>query len=109
MYRLRRGVPAGAQMGPGRDARLEDVFGVSSRPVRSYVEREHVDERFKDSLRSGKQIIVYGASKQGKTALVQKHLPTEDSIVISLSPKTKALDIYRIILASAGVRIASTT
>ena len=50
---------------------VEDVFGVSGKQVESYVEREHVDDKFIDALRTDKQIVVYGASKQGKTALVK--------------------------------------
>jgi hypothetical protein len=86
---------------------LEDVFGVSSRPVLSYVERSDVDDRFKQGLLTDKQIIVYGSSKQGKTALVSKHLPYEKNILVSLTPKATTLDIYQTILSKAGVRIVS--
>jgi hypothetical protein len=61
---------------------LEEVFGVSAKPIRSYVERNDVDTRFKDALSSDKQIIVYGSSKQGKTALVSKYLPYENHILL---------------------------
>lgn len=86
---------------------LEEVFGVSSKPVRSYVEREDVDNRFRDAVLGDKQIVVYGASKQGKTALVSKHLPYKDNILVSLTPKTTVLDIYHTILSTAGVRITA--
>ena len=56
-------------------ARLDEVFGVSSKPVLSYVERPDVDTRFVEAISSDKEVIVYGSSKQGKTALVSKHLP----------------------------------
>ncbi|ELH4237119.1 AAA family ATPase [Vibrio fluvialis] len=82
---------------------VEDVFGVSGKPVASYVERAHVDDKFKDALRTDKQIIVYGASKQGKTALVKKYIAYEDNILISLSPKTTLKDIYQSILRKCGV------
>lgn len=68
---------------------VEDVFGVSGKQVASYVERVHVDDKFKDALRTDKQIIVYGSSKQGKTALVKKYIPYED--------------IYQSILRKSGV------
>lgn len=90
-------------------AKLEEVFGVTSRPVLSYVERNDVDDSFREALLSGKQIIVYGSSKQGKTALVTKYLPYEQNILVSLTPKFRLLDIYQTVLAQAGVRIAAGT
>jgi hypothetical protein len=40
--------------------KLEEV-GVSSQPVLSYIERSYVDDRFLESLKSDKQIVVYGS------------------------------------------------
>ena len=74
--------------------KLEQVFGVSAKPVRSYIEREDVDSKFRDAVHSDKEIIVYGSSKQGKTALVSKHLPYENNLLVSLTPKTTVVDIY---------------
>lgn len=90
-------------------AKLEDVFGVNSKTVLSYVERDDVDNSFKEALASGKQVVVYGSSKQGKTALVSKYLPYENNILVSLTPRTEVIDIYQAILQKAGVRIASST
>ncbi|WP_156369484.1 hypothetical protein [Duganella sp. Leaf126] len=84
---------------------LEDVFGVSGKQVGSYVEREEVDDHFIDALRTDKQIIVYGASKQGKTALVKKYINYEENIVISLSPRSTLKDIYQSILRKSGVSL----
>ena len=86
---------------------LEEVFGVSAKPILSYVERGEVDDRFKEGLRSDKQIIVYGSSKQGKTALVSTHLPYEKHILVSLTPKSTILDINQTILSGAGVKLVS--
>lgn len=88
---------------------LEDVFGVTSKPVLSYVERADVDVSFRAALNSHKQIIVYGSSKQGKTALVSKHLPYSSNLLVSLTPKTSLLDVYQTILSQAGVRLTSST
>ncbi|MGQ3850525.1 hypothetical protein [Pseudomonas capsici] len=85
--------------------KVEEVFGVSSEDVLSYVERQHVDDKFSSALEAGHQIIVYGASKQGKTALVKKHLNYEENIVISLSPKTSLRDIYQSMLRKSGVTL----
>ncbi len=86
-------------------AALEDVFGVSARPVLSYVERTDVDTRFNEAIASDKEVIVYGSSKQGKTALVSKHLPYDENILVSLTPKMTVLDMYQIILGKAGVQV----
>lgn len=88
-------------------AQLEDVFGVTSKQILSYVTRAKVDDSFRQALTSHKQIIVYGSSKQGKTALVSKHLPYEDHLLVSLTPKTQLVDIYQSILSRAGVRIVT--
>lgn len=82
---------------------IEDIFGVSGKQVESYLERINVDNKFIDALRTDKQIIVYGASKQGKTALVKKYINYDDNILISLSPKTTIKDIYQSILRKSGV------
>jgi hypothetical protein len=89
--------------------RLADVFGVTSKPVLSYIERAEVDDSFRDALTSHKQIIVYGSSKQGKTALVSKHLPYGANLLVSLTPKTSLVDVYQQILSQAGVRLANST
>ena len=85
--------------------KLEDVFGVSSKPVLSYIERQDVDDRFVESLKSDKQIVVYGSSKQGKTSLVSKYLPYDSNIVVRLTPKTTLADIYASILRQSGIRM----
>jgi len=88
---------------------LEDVFGVSSRPVLSYVERRSVDDRFQEALKADKQIVVHGSSKQGKTALVQTYLPYEKNLVVRLTPKTNIIDIYASVLRQSGIEIQETT
>ena len=88
--------------------KLEEVFGVSSKPVASYVQRSTVDDRFKEALKADKQIVVYGASKQGKTALVQAHLPYDQNLVVRLTPKTQIIDIYSSILRQLGIEIKET-
>jgi len=85
--------------------KLEDVFGVRSRPVLSYVRRASVDDRFVEALKADKQIVVYGSSKQGKTALVQEYLPYDDNLVVRLTPKTQIIDIYASVLRQSGVEI----
>ncbi|WP_350547098.1 hypothetical protein [Pseudoalteromonas sp. 5-MNA-CIBAN-0065] len=85
--------------------KLEDVFGVSGKQVKSYLIRDYVDDKLIDALRTDKQVIVYGASKQGKTALVSKYVKYDEHIVVSLSPKFELEDIYKSILRDAGVTV----
>lgn len=86
-----------------------DVFGIKKDQVESYVERTEVDGMLLDALQTDRQIIVYGASKQGKTSLVDKHLPYKDNVVVSLTPKYTLIDIYKSALSSMDVEIASAT
>ena len=87
---------------------LNKVFGVSPEQVLSYVERDKIDTKFSDSLSTGNHIVVYGASKQGKTALVSRHLPYNENIVVRLTPNTNISDIYSSILRQVGVEIETT-
>jgi len=87
---------------------LSEVFGVSNKLVKSYVERTKVDSKIKMSIKSDRQIIVYGASKQGKTALVSKYINYDDSIVVRLTPGTDMADIYHSILRQAGIALITS-
>ena len=89
--------------------KTERVFGVSKDPVLSYVERTDVDGMFIEAIKTDKQVIVYGASKQGKTSLVEKHLPYKENILVSLTPKFQLIDIYKSILHALGVEIVTET
>lgn len=85
--------------------KLDEVFGVSTGPLKSYISREHVDDRFVEALESDKQVVVYGASKQGKTALVSKYLPYDKHVVVALTPGTQVVDIYAAMLRRLGIRL----
>ena len=71
------------------------------------MERNEDDTRLREALKSDKQIIVYRSSKQGKTALVSKHLPYDKNSLVSLTPKTSVVDIYHTILFNAGVHLTA--
>ena len=85
--------------------KLSEVFGVSSNPVLSYIVRDNIDVLFTTLLKEEKHIVVYGASKQGKTALVSRYLPYKENIIVRLSPNTNVEDIYSSILRQCGVEI----
>jgi hypothetical protein len=89
-------------------AKLEQVFGVSAEQVLSYISRPQVDDRFLEAIKSNKQVVVYGASKQGKTALVSKYLPYDQHLPVSVTPKTEIVDIYSSILRQLNVKLLST-
>jgi hypothetical protein len=89
--------------------KLEEVFGVRAEPVLSYIERPAVDDRFIDGLKSDKQLVVYGASKQGKTSLVTKYLPYAKNVVIRITPKTEIVDIYSSALRQSGIKLVGET
>ena len=84
---------------------LDEVFGVHQYQVSSYVARDSIDKKFEKSLLSGNHVIVYGASKQGKTALVSRYLSYTDNIVVRLTPSTNISDIYSSILRQLEVDI----
>ena len=91
-----------------------DVFGVSNDTVETYVTREKVDTAFLEGLTKNKHIIVYGASKQGKTALTNKHLQPEQYIRVNCSHNSAPIDLYKSIIRQLGIefeeaREATTT
>ena len=88
--------------------KTDDVFGVKSTLVLSYVERDLVDERFKAALNSSNEVVVYGSSKQGKTSLILKHLPSESYVKVECSPQTQPVDIYKSILRQLSIRYIDT-
>lgn len=86
------------------NCRVNDVFGVKSKLIESYIERESVDNRFKDAIKDGNAVIVYGSSKQGKTSLILKHLKNVEYVKVECSPQTKTVDIYKSILRQLDMR-----
>ncbi|MDR7868132.1 MAG: hypothetical protein RIN56_15150 [Sporomusaceae bacterium] len=91
-----------------RKVKLDQVFGVSTEQLSSYLVREKVDGLFLSALNSNKQIVVYGSSKQGKTALVTKYTPYDQNIKVSCSPKADIEDIYKSILRQLGIEISTS-
>jgi len=81
------------------------VYGVSNELIDTYIERPLVDEKFTKGLQKNKHIIVYGASKQGKTSLTNKHLSETDYIKVNCSPASSSLDIYNSIARQLDIEI----
>ena len=78
--------------------KTNNVFGVKSTLIESYIERNSVDTIFKSALNDGNEVIVYGSSKQGKTFLILKHLDESQYVKVDCSPQTQTIDIYKSIL-----------
>ena len=89
--------------------RTVEVFGVSNENIESYIEREEVDQKFLEGLERNKHIIVFGSSKQGKTALTNKHLSESDFVRVNCAPQSTPLDIYRSILRQLEVQFVEKT
>lgn len=88
--------------------KVNEVYGVSNQMIETYIEREKVDSLFLDGLQRRKHIIVYGASKQGKTSLTNKHLKETDYVKINYSTGTTIIDIYKSILRQLNVEILNS-
>ncbi len=84
---------------------LDDVFGVSNPKPLSYVERLGIDNNFKKAMNGNNAVIVYGASKQGKTALVSRYVDYKKNVVVRLTPETSLSDIYQSILRQNDVQV----
>lgn len=87
---------------------LREVFGISTRPPKSYLRRDHVDGAFERSLESPHHIAIYGSSKQGKTALRQKYLKNEQCLFVHCSTNTTIAQIYSTLAGAAGARLEYT-
>ncbi|MCO4855345.1 hypothetical protein MKD49_02495 [Herbaspirillum sp. WGmk3] len=84
--------------------KTNDVFGVRSKLIASYIEREAVDQAFREALTDGNEVIVYGSSKQGKTSLILKNLPEKQYVKVECSPQTEPIDIYKSILRQLNIK-----
>lgn len=88
--------------------KVNEVYGVSNQMIATYIERKRVDGLFLDGLSRNKHIIIYGASKQGKTSLVNKHLHEEDYVKVNCSTDTNVIDIYKSIIRQLGIDMLSS-
>lgn len=84
------------------------VYGVSNDLIDTYIERPKVDKLFLAGLEKRKHIIIYGASKQGKTSLTNKHLSEVDYIKVNCSPTSTTLDLFSSIVRQLNIEILET-
>lgn len=84
---------------------LKDVFGVQREaPKATYVDRGGLDAQFERALQLDRHIVIYGASKQGKSSLRRKLLKDKNTIEIQCIPTMNAFDIVKEIAHRAGYR-----
>jgi len=88
-----------------RNYQTHEVFGVSNDMIATYIERPDVDDLFVKGLEKNKHLVIYGASKQGKTALTQKHLEEQDYIKVNCSPASTIQDLYNSIVRQLNIEI----
>ncbi len=84
---------------------LEEVFGTSRTIPLNYIERDGVDNIFKEGLLRQKHIVIYGSSKQGKTCLRKKHIDDEKLITIVCLNSWTIAQLNEQILKQAGFEI----
>ena len=90
------------------EPQLEAVFGVSDDIILSYVERPQVNQQFVLALKERRHIIVYGASKQGKSSLLNRHIAPTDLIMIGSGSSMTVIDIYKSIARQLNVRVITS-
>ena len=88
--------------------KARDVFGVGREKPLNYVERTEVDGKFIESLTRDKHVVIYGSSKQGKTALRKHCLDDGDYVVVSCLNSMRLGDLHGAILKATGYRIEQT-
>ncbi len=90
--------------------KLTEVFGITtSVPTYTYVDRAGLDGQFEHLLHADRHVVIYGASKQGKTSLRRKQLPEKDSLVVPCKPEHRLEDLYKEIRRQLGVKDLTAT
>lgn len=90
--------------------KLEQVFGVrrslkpeDKYPDVTYVDRAGLDQRIKYYMNSGRHLVIFGASKQGKTVLRQRAIEDKDCVVVQCRRTNAKNAIYKEILGLLSV------
>ncbi|MBD1944342.1 hypothetical protein H6F50_18610 [Coleofasciculus sp. FACHB-712] len=87
-------------------AQLGEVFGIAtSIPKYTYVDRASLDKRFRYLLGRDQHIVIYGASKQGKTILRKKNLPENQCVTVQCRSNSTLEQIYVEILRQLNTQI----
>ncbi|WP_298836714.1 hypothetical protein [Clostridium sp.] len=93
-----------------RNFSLEEVYGVGEKPLNecpTFVERD-IHNQFKYCVESEEvHIIVYGASRQGKTWMVERYCP--NFIRVGCDIKFTRNQIFKAILSELGIKVGEVT
>ena len=84
---------------------IQEVFGQTREIPLNYVERDKVDNVFRESLSFNKHLVIYGSSKQGKTSLRKHNLKDDQYIIIHCLNNWDIGQLNTQILKQAGFQI----
>jgi hypothetical protein len=85
------------------------VFGVKKAyELINYIEREGIDDIFLNSLVNGKHVSLYGASKTGKSSLIERHIGNAERLYVQCSPNWGYADFIDGLLNAAYGRTQQT-
>ena len=112
--RSRRGwrVEKGGSLAPGPRPEIltvDDVYGISRRLPRNYVQRDDVDHDLYTALHSDHHIVVFGSSKQGKTSLRKQHVRDDSCIRVACAGSWSIQQLYGQVLKTAGYQVTQST
>ena len=89
-----------------KNYKLQDVYGITERPIKdcpTFVER-NIHSKFKYSVESeNNHIIVYGASKQGKSWMVETYCP--NFVRVGCDVKHTRETLFKSILLELGIKV----
>ncbi len=84
---------------------IDKTFGVSNKVLKSYIEREGVDDRFIEALKTSKIVVIHGSSKQGKTSLWKHHTDPTKTLQLNCGTIDNITSLHTQILRKAGFTI----
>jgi hypothetical protein len=86
--------------------RVTDVFGVrKAYELNNYVVREGIDDAFISALEVGKHVSVFGASKTGKSSLIEKNVGSAERLCVQCAFDWTYDDFIDAILHAAFGRV----
>lgn len=82
--------------------KVGQVFGVKKAyELVNYIEREGVDNVFIEALDDGKHVALFGASKTGKSSLLEQHVGEQEKLYLQCSHKWAFKDFVDALLNAA--------
>mgnify|MGYP001681608918 FL=1 len=87
--------------------RIDKTFGVSSKELKTYVEREGVDNKFTEALNTSKIVVIHGSSKQGKTSLWKHHTSPDKTLQLNCGTIENITALHTQILKKVGFTIST--